>query len=527
MRKPIVFFLAVLLALSGLCGCGSASQGPIIKYDIPGAVANLDPQFATDTTARMIIGNLYEGLVVQKPDGSIALGAAEDYTVSADGYTYTFTLREGVCWSDGKPLTSADFAFTFRRLFSEEAPSPYASEYSCIQNASAVLQGEMGVSGLGIHTPDERTVVFTLEYQSPFFLELLAATPAMPCNEEVFEDARGLYGLKIAYVYSNGPFSLSRWDNESVIQIRRDDAYVSQDAALAGGVNFYIARNDPVEQFADGNSDLVTVSYERLQDLERLAPSYQYFDKTAWCIVFNQNDPVLGSALVRQGLAHALDPEELGAVLTPNFTTTRVFVPPAVQLAGESYRERTGSQALIPYDTGRGAYLFDLGLESLEVSALPDLTLLVPDSSYHAKNVGLAQQDWQRYLGAYVTIESVSAAEIQERFRAGSYQMLLMPFSPSGGGLGSLLGAFTSSSPQNFTGYRNPLYDIVLADASVKTSVSEIADCYYLAESMLLSDTVVLPVYFETTTYAISKKVNGIAFSPFGDLIYFKYAEKN
>ena len=523
LKKICLLLAAVCLLAPVLSGCGGNSK--TIRYDIPETVENLDPQFATSSTARMVIGNIYEGLVVQDSDGEIAPGAAESYTVSADGLRYTFTLREGVCWSDGKALTSADFAFAFRRLFSTGSPSPFASDYLCIAQASQVLQQLQPVSALGIATPDARTIVFTLEHESPFFLELLAATPAMPCNETFFDEAKGRYGLERKYICSNGPFLLHRWDNSKYLLLLKSENYVSDKPVLAEGVNLYIGRSDPLEEFLDGNADLLVASHE---DLPRIPGSATItsFDKTTWCLVFNQNDPVLGNAVMRQSFAHALDEQSLGGYLPAGLTTTRTFVPPAMLLLEQSYRDIAGYEPLLDFDTERAAYLFKLGLDSLELSTLPAITLSVPSSDSHAASMAYVQQYWQKYLGAFVDIEILSPGEIQQRFANGRYQILLMPFSPSSGHIRSLLGAFTSASSQNYTGYRNPRFDAILQDAADEESIEETAAKYHQAEALLLTDAVVVPVYFETTTYAVSKGVQGVDISPFSGRIYFKYAQK-
>lgn len=525
MKSFFVLLVSAALLL-GLAGCGGSAEAVVVRYDIPGPVENLDPQFATGATARMIAGNIFEGLVIQDSSGSILPGVAESYTISEDSLQYTFLLREDACWSDGAPLTSADFYYSFQRLFNTASPSPFAADYSCIRNASRVLAGTAPIGDLGISVPDERTVEFILEHPNPFFLELLAAPPAMPCNEEFFLGARGRYGLEPKLVYGNGPFSLDKWDNTKQISLRKSKSYFSERPSLAEGVNLYIGRGDSADLFLDNKSDLAVIPYGQLPKGSADAAPGRSFETTTWCIVFNQSDPIMGNPLIRQALLHTLDHKKLEEQLEPNYTPTGVFVPPSLRLLDKPYRSLAGSDPPLAYDTGQGSRLFAMGLKSLELEAFPAITLYVPDTGSHAAYMGLAQQDWQKHLGAYINTEAASMESLERRLQTGDFQMLLMPFTPSAERVSSHLGLFSGGSPGNYTGYQNPRYDSILHSAQDEDTVAGAAAKYKQAEMILLSDVVILPVYFETITYAINPDIQGIDISPFAEHIYFKYAHK-
>ena len=223
-RARIAALVVVCVACTLLfAGCARYSPA-IIRVDISSPVHNLDPQFATDPTARMLIANLFEGLMVQDSDGQLRLGAAAGYSVSPDGLTYTFTLRDDLRWQDGSAVTSRDFVFAFRRIFSPHAPSPFAGEFLAITNAERVMAGEASHITLGVLARDPQTVIFILERPDPGFLASLAHTAAMPCNQSAFEQTMGRYGLAIGYLVSNGPFTLGRW-NASQIHLNRSEYF--------------------------------------------------------------------------------------------------------------------------------------------------------------------------------------------------------------------------------------------------------------------------------------------------------------
>ena len=529
MKERLLLLVLALALLFG--GCSTDTTEKTFKYDIPGPVDNLDPQFATDATARMIISNIYEGLLVPTPEGKLRPGVAKSYSLSPDGLIYTFILRENTSWWDtgkdshGKAVTAQDFAFALQRILAPGAASPFADDFLSIKNAREVLAGNLTPDSLGIEAPDPRTLRITLEEPDPLFLENLASTAAMPCDRSFFEEARGKYGLGRAFIRSNGPFYLQRWDNEKYILLAKNKHYTGEQPVIAGGVNLYIGRGDPAERFLSGTTDLARLSGAQslgLDDNETVAT----VEKTVWCVVFNQSDAVWGNPLLRQGLVAAVDRTQLSGHLAAGLTSTGTLVPPAMRILDRPYRELAGSTPPLAFDPARGKELFDKGLLSLGLASLPVATLYVPETDDHALYAGLVQQNWQQYLSAFINIERTTAHNIEQRLVSGDYQMLLMPFSPAGPRVDSLLGVFSSHSSQNYFGYHSSVYDMMLQSAAHTGSAEEAAAGYARAEALLLGDAVILPLYGEATCYAMGDTVSGIEIFPFGGQVYFKYAQK-
>ena len=123
----------------------------------------LDPYDANDTLSQAVAKSFYQGLFGLDREMKLKNVLAEGYTVSSDGRTYTFQLREDACWSDGSAVTADDFVFAFRRLFGPGSVSPYAENLLSVQNAEAILAGEMQPEALGVRAADDHTLVLTLE----------------------------------------------------------------------------------------------------------------------------------------------------------------------------------------------------------------------------------------------------------------------------------------------------------------------------------------------------------------------------
>ena len=150
LKRWLRFTAAVLAAafLFALTGCGSSTNSASFTWFVDSIPANLDPQVASGASDVIACENLYGTLVRKDPDGELVPGLCEEWTVSPDGLTYTFTLKDGLRYAAAKgaateyDITAEDFVFAFRRIFRADTASPYAVEFSAIQNSAAVLAGK-------------------------------------------------------------------------------------------------------------------------------------------------------------------------------------------------------------------------------------------------------------------------------------------------------------------------------------------------------------------------------------------------
>ena len=162
-----MWLFAILLLATA---CGDRSDTGLIDTTViyrgnGGEPGSLDPAVAEDIHAFNILTDLYEGLVAHSANGTIVPGVAESWTRSSDGLTYTFVIRDDASWSNGEPVTSADFARTFRRVADPETASTYGFLLEPIQD---------------VVTVDAKTLELTLAEPTPHILALLAMPIAFP-----------------------------------------------------------------------------------------------------------------------------------------------------------------------------------------------------------------------------------------------------------------------------------------------------------------------------------------------------------
>ena len=223
-RRVLCALLAAVFVLS-LAGCGSGSAS--FTWFVDTIPSNLDPQVASTASDVIACENLYSGLVRKDASGKLVPALAEHWEVSSDRRTYTFTLKSGLTYTATKgaatdyAITAEDFVFAFRRMFRADTASPYAVEFSAIENSAAVLAGQLPETALGVQARGDATLVFCLSEPDENFLSKLTLPGAMPCDEDFFNSTRGTYGLSAASTLSSGSFYLYNW-TASGLFLRRE-----------------------------------------------------------------------------------------------------------------------------------------------------------------------------------------------------------------------------------------------------------------------------------------------------------------
>jgi ABC-type oligopeptide transport system substrate-binding subunit len=189
---PLKKLLCLLLCLALCCGLftGCGEDDTAFIYAVSGVPDTLDPQLADSDAERILAVNLFEGLFRLNAAGEPVPAACESHTVSADGLTWTFTLRENLYYytdpEDASavpvPVLAEDFVFALRRLFDRDGTSPYRQTFLDIEGAAAVAAGEAGPESLCVAATGDRTLVIRLIAPDADLPRRLCCAGAMPCN---------------------------------------------------------------------------------------------------------------------------------------------------------------------------------------------------------------------------------------------------------------------------------------------------------------------------------------------------------
>ena len=532
----IALAVSLLAVLSGCSRQEDDGTGYLFTCTIPGNPECLDPQYTDNQNAQIVIETIMEGLLRLDEAGNLVPAGAESYTVSDDGLFYEFHLRNDCYWfsagteqKDAKPVTSLDYVFAFRRLLNPETDSPYASEYFCLKNASAVYHGQLKPEKLGISAPDGATVLFELEAPEADFLNLLAQSCAVPCNEDFFLSTSGRYGLDDRSVLCNGAFCLTKWAYDAYgsgnfLTFRKNSMYYDAENIAPSSLQFTIMRSqrEADEDFTQGNSDVILTDTELVSTLD----SRKYIIRNSCTktlgLIFNPENEILKNPDFRKALASGISREQYAERLNGSLQPASGIIPPAVQILGRSYRELYADEPLsMPYAPEESASLFEKALESASMNDINALKILLPDSFTETQALLSVCQEWQNLSGHYIGIESVSQKEYRERLSSGDYSIALYTLSTPRNGCYASLQNFCQQAEL----FGIPDAQAVLDTLSGKEPLSEKISLYGEAEKKLLENNAFIPLFYQNLYLIYTSDNTDIYPRPFTHSIDFRKAK--
>lgn len=514
-RSSVLRPLSSLLCALALCviwtGCrrdAPASAAQPLRISQRNEPATLDPHLATLPDEFFLIRALTEGLVVPNPAGGPPLpGVAERWATSADGLTWTFHLRADARWSNGDPVTAADFVYSFRRALTPALGAPKAPLFFVLKNAAAFYRGHISEpTQLGVTAPDARTVVLTLEQPTPHLLALAASGPWLPVHPATVEKfggatARGAPWTEPGHYVGNGPFILTEWRKAQHLLVTRNPHYHAADRIKLTGVRYQIYDSGDTEEraFRAGQVDLtMAVPFTKLDNYAAPTLRRQPLHETRY-FALNTTRPPLDDIRVRRALALALDRDAIVRhILRGAQRPALSFIPPG--LGGY-----TGAAQLTPDPAAARALLAEAGFPGGK--GFPKLELAA--WNVNPAILEAAQQMWRRELGIETSIVQREGKVHMAAVIAGDFAIALMPAIPDYDDASALFDELTTGAPGNFPRWSDARYDELARDARRETDATRRTELYRATEQRLLDQLPVVPFYFNSQDYLVAPHVSG------------------
>ena len=513
MRRLVCFFtllcMLMLVPLT-LTGCGG-SELVTFTWQVDSMPKSLDPQLAESVSEQTAAEHLFRGLMMLDDSGQPVVDCAENYTISADKCTYTFTLKDDLYFysyddeQDPIPLTAQDFVFGITRVFLPDTFSPYAQQLSSIAQSAEVLNG--GDPGLlGVSAPDDKTVVIRLSAPDETFLSKLCCPGAMPCNEEFFRSTKGSYGLSEEQVLTNGDFYLYNWTTQGLF-LRRKNAPAGAANNLRLVLQDAINPAVSLQELAD---DTVSGIEYRGEAPEGYA-AYTFQD-TVWAIIFNCKQKDFANLSIRQAIASVLS-ESLGQQqpLSTLHSANGLLVPALPLPNGEHH------DADVSTSFGDSLSLYQQGLAELQKSKLSDITVLLPDDPSILQAFETSNQQLQKELSAFFSLKAMPESELNDLVSKGEFSIALVPLSPKTSDCSEFLQQLAV-----LAGYPDTASLTALQDVSL--SASQRSQLVLQAEQELLQQAVLVPTWFEERCFLTKEGWSGIIYSPFGPRLNLRNA---
>jgi len=502
-------------------GTQLAEKQEIVRH-IKDEPASLDPAKAVGLPEIQVIRDLYEGLTNQDASGKVVPGVAESWQ-SSDNKTWIFTLRKDARWSNGEPVTSDDFVYSWQRLVDPKTSSPFAwfAGLSGIENADAIAKGSMGVDKLGVTALDKHRLKVTLVRPVPYFPSLTANFSLYPVSKTIIAQ-HGSDWTQPANLVGNGAYKLQdRVVNEKIVLVRNDRYWDNAHSVLTKVTFLPInEESSATKRYRAGDID-ITESFPKNMYalLKKTLPGEVYTPDQlgTYYYAFNTEKGPTADVRVRQALSMTIDrriiaEKVLGTGEKPawHFTpdVTAGFTPAQSMLQQHSQEELNVQARTLLAAAGYGP------------SKPLHLNLLYNTSENHQKLAIAVASMWKKTLGADVKLQNQEWKTYIDSRNSGNFDVIRASWVGDYNEPSTFLSLLTSGHSGNIARFKNSDYDAVMAQASMESSDSARNDDYNRAEHILAEQAPIAPVYQYTNGRLIKPWVKGYPIQNAEDVAY-------
>ena len=466
----------------------------------------LDPASCPDAASASYIVEIFSGLVTLDNELNVVEDIAQSYDLSPDGSTYTFHLREGVRFHNGREVRASDFKYSIERAADPQTRSPVAEAYlGDIVGVKHKLRGEADEVS-GVRVVDEKTLEITIDAPKAYFLAKLTHPTAFVVDEENVASGGDWW----RHPNGTGPFKLKQWQEGQRITLERNELFYRGQAELEEvtfrlrGNSMMMYENDEIKitQVGTANIERVLDPMNPLNEELMIAP-----ELSVSYIGFNTAMHPFDDEKVRQAFCHAVDKDTIIEILLKG-TVSRAdgILPPGMP----GYNEELEG---LSYDVAKAQQLI---AESSYDDNLPPIVLSISGgcAGMSAVDAAIASM-WQENLGVEVAIQSVEWETFLDDMREGRLQVFEIGWVadyPDAENFLDLL--FHSESVENHTDYSNPELDELLEMARVEGDFDSRWEIYQAVEETIVADAPWLPLWFGQSYYLVKPEVKGFFPAP-------------
>ena len=500
-------------------------------------IPSMDSAIAEDSVAFNILNNVNEGLFRLNQENVAEPALAEgEPTVSEDGLTYTFKLRDAN-WSNGTPVTAQDFVFSWQRAIDPATGSPYGPYMMAgtIKNATAISEGKMDKAELGIEATDEKTLVVTLERPVPYFMSLMAFGTFYPQNEAFVTEKGDAYASNSDNLLSNGPFVLTNWDGTGLKwSMEKNAEYWDAETVQLDKINVDVVKEPgtAVNLYTSGEKDRAGLSGEYAMQYANDAEVIKELEPTLFYLKFNQErngeKTPLANENIRRAISLAFNKQDLTDVVLANGSLPANYLVPTeftFDESGADFREVNGD--MNEFNAEEAKKFWATGLEELGETEVT-LELLGGDSELAKKMDEYLKAQLEANLeGLTVNLKAVPFNVRLELDEAQDYDIQNSGWGPDYQDPMTFIDLFVTGSSHNLMSYSNPEFDKLIEQAKGELA-QDLAgrwDAMAKAEKILIEDDAAIAPIYQRGVMSLQKPyVQGIVSHPFGGDYSYKWA---
>ncbi|MFT8837418.1 peptide ABC transporter substrate-binding protein [Liquorilactobacillus satsumensis] len=535
MKKGLLILASIVItsvALLSACGKSNSTNGTqqVLNVATSAEMATLNTVKYSDTTSLEALQNSFEGLYRFNSKNKPVLAGASSVTVSKDQKTYTFNLRKNAKWSNGDPVTAADYVYAWRKMVDPASASPNSQRFEPIKNGTQIAAGKLTPDKLGIQALGKYKLQITLESPISYFSELMTGAPFYPQDEKVAKKYGSSYGTTSAKAVYNGPFVVTNWTgtnlkwnyvrnqnywDKKAIKLKKVNVQVVKDAATGGNL------------YRTNKLDYVMLTTDYIKQYQRTSGYHSKPIPLIGYLSFNTHRSATANVHFRKAIAMSFNKKTLTNNILQVGSPLNGIVPKNFvynSKTGDDYRQNAGNLLSYNLKAARAQWAQakqELGKDKFTIQ------LLTSDTA-DSKQIGeyLQSQLETNLPGLTVEVRSIPLKSRLAATSAYNFDIVYGTWQPD------------YADPVNFISdggqyhlnddYQNSNFRKLLNQAATTyaTDPAKRWNTLIQAEKQLLqTDAFTAPVYQGGMSYLLKNKVKGLQISPYGTVLFYRNVE--
>ena len=537
--KKMLVAMTAALAVSVPAAAVTALAGGDIYVMFSTNVMSLDTNLATDGDSFEIIADCIDGLTQMDADGAAVPAIAESWDISDDGTVYTFHLRDDAFWSNGEPVTAADFEFAWKLSMTANVEYNYMfdSSVGAVKNADAILYEDADPDTLGVKAVDDKTLEVELEVPVSFFPSLMYFPTFYPINQAFYESlGDGEYGTSPDTFLCNGAFLLDDYiPGAANMTVVKNPEYYDADKVSLDSITYQVvgSSDQALTGFKSQNLDLAVISGDQVAAVEDDASLSENLNIVGagymWYLSFSQtenasSDGSLANANLRLAITNAIDRESIvDNYVKDGSLATYTSVPPqfaASATTGEDFSaDQDKFKDYVGFDTEKAAAYYETAKEELGADSFQFTMIYGNNEGDEVAKVAqaLKEQIEAALPGVTVDLQAMTKAERLDKMQNDDYCIALTRWGPDYADPMTYLGMWVTNNANNYGFWSNADYDQLITDCTSGAYVSDYDarwDALYQAEELVMQEAVIAPLYTKANANLISEGLTGVEFHP-------------
>ena len=554
-RRNFLKVAGVSAAALGLAACGGSKSGSTATSgSTAGSTAGgvntagftvqygsnpetLDPALNSAIDGANTIITIFEPLLLINENNEVVGGQAESWETSEDGLTWTFTMRDGLKWSDGTDLNAKDFEYSFKRMVDPNTAAPYAEtclgmidgfeEAAGFPDADGNPTAEPNPDALNVKASDDgKTLTIVLSYPCSYFDKMAAFATMSPVQQATVEANGDSWCTSPDTFVSNGPYMITDWTPSERIVLTKNPNYVGgwDSSKIVSDTITLLLLEDSSASYAAYNSGeavlVKDVPTDEIPSLTKAEDGGDFYVDTilgTYYVSLNLQRDAFKDAKVRKALSLAIDRDYVAnTIMQGTYSAADSIVGPGI-VDESGYFHDNGNAPYISADYEANLaeakkLLEEAGYPNGE--GYPTIEYSTNDAGYHVPLAEYLQQAWGD-LGITLTINKMEWSSFTPARRAGEYDVARNGWVMDYNDPSNMLDLFCSGNGNNDGKYANPDFDAAIDASRVADSAEHFAQLHK-AEDILMEDMGCLPIAYYNDYWLQSPALKGTWHSPYG-----------